>query len=118
MGHFEFGLDRRPINTGDGARTAEIVRLWRDGDELRGWARYWSQVYGYVAERLQANERLREAALVVRYEDLCDSSETLVRKVLTHCRLAAGEPVIEAFSRRLSAPDYYKTGSSRTRSWP
>ena len=109
VGHFEFGLDRRPINTGDGARTAEVVRLWRDGDELRGWARYWSQVYGYVAERLQANERLSEAALVVRYEDLCGSSETLVRKVLSHCRLAASEPVIEAFSRRLSPPDYYKS---------
>jgi hypothetical protein len=61
-----------------------------------------------VAERLQANERLSEAALVVRYEDLCSSSEMLVRKVLTHCRLAASEPVIEAFSRRLSPPDYYK----------
>jgi hypothetical protein len=106
-GHFEFGLDRRPINTGDGVRTAEILRLWRDGEELRGWARYWSQVYGYVAERLQANERLREAALVVRYEDLCASAETVVRSVLNHCRVAADEPTIHAFASRLSAPDYY-----------
>jgi hypothetical protein len=106
-GHFEFGLDRRPINTGDGVRTAEIVGLWREGEELRGWARYWSQVYGYVAERLQANERLREAALVVRYEDLCDSGETVVRSVLDHCRVTASEPIIHAFSRRLSSPDYY-----------
>jgi hypothetical protein len=97
-GHFEFGLDRRPINTGDGARTGEILQLWRDGDELRGWARYWSQVYGYVAERLQASERLRDAALVVRYEDLCHSAEAVVRRVLGHCRLTAAEPVI-----RLSA---------------
>jgi len=29
--------------------------------------------------------------------------------VLSHCRLAADEPVIEAFSRRLSPPDYYKS---------
>jgi Sulfotransferase family len=107
VGHFEFGLDRRPINTGDGARTAEVLRLWRDGDELRGWARYWSQIYGYVAERLRANERLREAALVVRYEDLCGTPETLVRKVLSHCRLAASEAFIEAFSCRLSSPHYY-----------
>ena len=106
-GHFEFGLDRRPINTGDGARTGEIVQLWRDGDELRGWARYWSQVYGYVAERLQANERLRDAALVVRYEDLCNSAEAEVRKVMSHCRLTAPEPVIQAFSSRLSTPNYY-----------
>ncbi len=106
-GHFEFGLDRRPINTGDGVRTSEILRLWREGEELRGWARYWSQVYGYVADRLQANERLRQAALVVRYEDLCDSPEGTVRSVLSHCRVSAGEPVIQAFSSRLSSPDYY-----------
>ena len=109
-GHFEFGLDRRPINTGDAAQTAAILGMWREGKEVRGWARYWSQVYGYVAERLQANPRLRQAALVVRYEDLCSSPETTVRSVLSHCRVVASEPLIEEFSKRLSAPDYY--------SWP
>jgi hypothetical protein len=108
-GHFEFGLDRRPINTGDAARTAEILQLWRDGEELRGWARYWNQIYGYVAERLQRNERLREAALVVRYEHLCESSDTVVRSVLQHCRLTADESLIRAFADRLSAPDYYRS---------
>ena len=106
-GHFEFGLDRRPINTGDDVGTAEILRLWREGEEVRGWARYWSQVYGYVAERLQASETLRRAALVVRYEDLCDSPEATVRRVLTHSRVAAGESAIHAFTSRVSAPDYY-----------
>jgi hypothetical protein len=106
-GHFEFGLDRRPINTGDGAQTAEILRLWHDGDELKGWAKYWNQIYGYVAEHLQHNERLRRAALVVRYEDLCESGDTMVRSVLQHCRLSAGDSVIGTFASRLSAPDYY-----------
>lgn len=106
-GHFEFGLDRRPINTGDAAQTAEILRLWSEGEELRGWARYWNQIYGYVAERLQDNERLRQAALVVRYEHLCTSGEAVVRSVLQHCRLSADESLIRAFTGRLSAPDYY-----------
>ena len=106
-GHFEFGLDRRPINTGDDAATGEVIRLWREGDELRGWSRYWSLLYGYVAERLRANQRLRDAALVVRYEDLCASPVTTVRAVLSHCRLTAAEPVVDAFARRLSPPDYY-----------
>jgi len=107
VGHFEFGLDRRPINTGDVGRTAEIQRLWESGEEVRGWARYWSQVYGYVAERLDANERLSRAALVVRYEDLCGSPQAEVRRVLDHCRVTAAVPAIDAFSRRLSPPDYY-----------
>jgi hypothetical protein len=106
-GHFEFGLDRRPINTGDTARTAEILRLWREGEELRGWARYWCQIYGYVAQRLEHSERLRQAAIVVRYEELCASAESIVRSVLQHCRLSADESLVRAFTGRLSAPDYY-----------
>jgi hypothetical protein len=106
-GHFEFGLDRRPINTGDSARTEQILRMWSEGQELRGWARYWNQIYDYVAGRLQCNERLREAALVVRYEELCGSSDTVVRNVLQHCRLDADESLIRSFTSRLSAPDYY-----------
>ena len=112
VGHFEFGLDRRPINAGDAGSTAEILRLWRNGDEIRGWAKYWSQVYGYVADRLDANARLREAALVVRYEDLCASPNELVRRTLDHCRLSPAESVIDAFSTRLSAPDYYRVSFS------
>ena len=40
------------------------------GEEVEGWARYWSHVYGYVAHRLDANARLREAALLVGFEGL------------------------------------------------
>jgi hypothetical protein len=112
VGHFEFGLERRPINTGDTLRTAEILRLWRDGDEVRGWAKYWSQVYGFVADRLQANARLREATLVVPYEDLCESPARMVRRILEHCRLPHRESVIEDFSSRLSAPEYYRVSFS------
>ena len=106
-GHFEFGLDRRPINTGDAGQTAEIQRLWREGEELRGWARYWSQIYAHVAEQLQHNARLRQAALLVRYEDLCASADAVIRSVLQHCRLSADDAHVGAFTGRLSAPDYY-----------
>ena len=107
VGHFEFGHDRRPINPAI-RRSDGDPALWRDGEEVAGWARYWSQVYGFVADRLQANERLRQAALVVRYEDLCAAPDSVVRGVLEHCRLAATETVIRTFTARLSAPSYYK----------
>lgn len=60
-----------------------------------------------MADRLQANEHLRDATLVVRYEDLCSSPDAMVRRILAHCHVTAAEPVIDAFSGRLSAPDYY-----------
>ena len=51
-------------------------------------------------------------ALVVRYEDLCTSPNELVRRTLDHCRLTPGESVIDVFSARLSAPDYYSVSFS------
>ena len=33
-GHFEFGLDRRAIDLGDGT-AADVERLWREGNEVR-----------------------------------------------------------------------------------
>ncbi|KXJ54874.1 MAG: hypothetical protein AXW12_01545, partial [Thalassospira sp. Nap_22] len=32
VGHYEFGLDRRPINTGDLHETFAIMKLWTNGD--------------------------------------------------------------------------------------
>ena len=36
VGHFEFGLDRRPINAGDPALLSRVASAWGRGDELRG----------------------------------------------------------------------------------
>src|SRR3546814_11107493 len=41
VGHFEFGLDRRPLNLGKADETAEVLRLWRDGWDIEGWSLYW-----------------------------------------------------------------------------
>jgi hypothetical protein len=41
-GHFEFGLDLRPINFGDLDIVTRVQKLWAAGDEVRGWAAYWS----------------------------------------------------------------------------
>ena len=64
VGHFEFGEDRRPIRIGDGATTAEIVALWRAGEEVRGWARYWAQVHHHIADLME-----RELDLAARHPD-------------------------------------------------
>ncbi len=101
VGHFEFGLDRRPINTGDDATTSEVVELWRRGEEVRGWARYWSQVYRHVLDELAADEALKGAALLVRFEDLCREPGTMLSKVLDHCRLARSEDLLAELTSRV-----------------
>jgi len=107
-GHFEFGLDRRVINFGDCDAVTAVERLWNDGEEARGWARYWSQVYGFLLERLAANAALRRAVFVVRFEDLCENSEEMIRQVADHCLLPTNKSMRKALAARLHAPTYYR----------
>ncbi len=112
VGHFEFGLDRRPINTGSDRATREIAALWENGEEIRGWARSWSRIYGYLADARDANPKLAEASLVVRFEDLCARPEEIISSLLDHCALAPGAAAITALSGRIKAPAYYKANFS------
>ena len=107
VGHFEFGLDRRAIQTGtDAAR--EVAALWAAGDELRGWARYWNAIHEFLLDRLEDSPALRAACLLVRYEDLCAEPESWIRRILRHGELPGDEAVIRAFAGRIAAPAYYR----------
>lgn len=108
VGHFEFGLDRRPIHTGDAETLAQVERLWADGREVEGWAHYWAMIYADVADRLDADPRLKQAALVIRYEDLCGDSRRVLGEFYSHCNLAIDEAALHAAADRLHLPDYYK----------
>jgi hypothetical protein len=108
VGHFEFGLDRRPINAGDPALLSRVASAWSRGDELEGWSLYWAQVYGYLADRLDANPALREAALVVRFEDMCRAPRETLQQVLTHCRLDGPPSWLEDKAALIRFPSYYR----------
>jgi hypothetical protein len=104
-GHFEFGLDRRPINPGDQNAIAEIEDCWARGEEARGWAKYWAVVYGHVMDRLATDTGLSGRCLVVRYEDLCDRSAQTMAAVCAHIGLAAAWA--DRLADGLRQPDYY-----------
>jgi Sulfotransferase family len=107
VGHFEFGLDLRPINTGAGSSAAEVAALWARGEEVRGWARYWAAIYEFVARRLDENPALRKATLVVRFEDLCATPAEMLARLREHCALDDRD-LIERWAERLHAPAYYR----------
>jgi len=108
VGHFEFGLDRRPVNVGDPAGVAEVAAAWDRGEEVEGWARYWSQIHDHVADRLAANPRLRDATLVLRFEDLCGSPRETLGAVLDHCGLSDREGLVERMAASIRFPSYYE----------
>jgi Sulfotransferase family len=108
VGHFEFGLDRRPINAGDPARLSRVMDAWQRGDEVEGWSLYWAQIYGYLADRLDANPALKDAALVVRFEDMCRAPHEILRRALAHCRLDAPSSWLEDQAEVIRFPSYYR----------
>jgi hypothetical protein len=107
-GHFEFGLDRRAINVGDPAAAAGIEALWREGQEIRGWARYWAMLYGFVLAQRERDPLVREASLIVRYEDLCDAAEATLGRVFAHAGLELSAEERAAMAARLSRLTYYR----------
>lgn len=108
VGHYEFGLDRRPINAADTTTTQQITELWERGAEVEGWARYWDHIHTHLADALARNPHLRKAALIVRYEDLCRAPAETIRTLFDHCRLPLTDAVIERAVRRIRFPSYYE----------
>lgn len=104
-GHFEFGLDRRPINSGDHDAIEAIEACWKRREEVRGWARYWALLYRHVDERLEADAELARRCLLVRYEDLCDRAPETMAAVCEHIGLPAEHA--ERLAAGLHQPDYY-----------
>ncbi|REK19479.1 MAG: sulfotransferase [Planctomycetota bacterium] len=107
VGHFEFGLDHRPINTGDPEATRQIVDLWRRGEEVRGWARYWAQLHNWLADRIAADASLARSTLVIRFEDLCQDPSATLARLFEHAQLD-GDDVVHDFAGRIHAPEYYR----------
>lgn len=107
VGHFEFGLDRRPINTGDGVMPA-ILAAFERGEEVLGWALYWASLHRYVADRLEASAVLRAAVHVVRFEDLCEKPTETLSRLFAHCELPESEELIAGAAGGMHAPAYYR----------
>ncbi|MDX8481134.1 sulfotransferase [Mesorhizobium sp. VK24D] len=104
-GHYEFGLNRVPINV-DGKTAGEIVRLWKSGKDVAGWAAYWASIYGYVAALLD-DPAMAASMLVVRYEDLCSDPGEVVSAILDHCGLQ-DRGLTQAANATISFPTYYE----------
>jgi hypothetical protein len=118
VGHFEFGVDRRPINTGSNQEVECILDLWRHGAEVEGWARYWSCIHNYLADLLEADQHLAERVMIVRHEALCNAPIEILTALLAHCDLPADGPFLDqAVARlrpaRLHRPAFFSTRDLR-----
>jgi hypothetical protein len=111
-GHFEFGLDRRPMHLDDAEKLHRVKGAWAAGDEIRGLAMYWDMVYSYLARLLAGDAQVHKATLVVRFEALCTEPAETLRQVFDHCGLPDAEAIIQHHAGLVEAPAYYQSGFS------
>ncbi|MGY5852655.1 MAG: sulfotransferase [Candidatus Thorarchaeota archaeon] len=112
IGHREFGSAKFCINMGSTKTVEKIRELWSKPDTyVRGWAVYWDSVYSYVDEKLNSNQKVADASLLLRYEDLCNSPAEMIDKITTHLELDADKfsHVKDHYVDTLRAPSYYRT---------
>ncbi len=107
VGHYEFGLDVRLINTGNTQMIQSIYQLWKDGEDVRGWARYWASLYGWFYQFLNENPHVEESTSMIQYEQLCAYPSRTLRSVLGKCDLL-DDSLVESWSGKIAAPSYYK----------
>ena len=108
VGHFEFGLDRRPINAGDDVAVEAIQELWAKGKEVEGQARYWAHLHGKIADQLEADQTLRAATIVLPYEQLCEQAAPTIQALFDHCRLDLDETMRKTLADKVQFPNYYQ----------
>jgi hypothetical protein len=107
-GHFEFGLDRRPINFGDGAAVQRIQAAWAEADDVRGYAILWAATYAFTMDLLENDAALARRVAIVHYDDLCADPGGTLRRLHRHCGLDCTEERIEGQASRIAAPSYYR----------
>ncbi len=111
IGHREFGSAKVCINMGNRELVREIRRLWTTEEGyVRGWAKYWASIYSHVLHRLNSSKSLSDAALVVRYEELCEQPAAAIDRILQHTQLDsdAFSDVREHYIAKLHKPSYYR----------
>ena len=104
VGHFEFGLDRRPLNLRNHAETAAVLRLWSEGREIEGWSRYWADVHNVLADLLEDDAALRRATLLVPFEALCADPGAMLQRIFSHADLPADDAWTARLARRIREP--------------
>ncbi len=116
LGHYEFGQCRICINLDNSDHIRKIREFWKNKKTyVKGWAYYWHSIYDYVANHLEANKKLKEVTLIVKYDDLCETPAKIIDKILEHTELPTRE--FEEFKsyyvKYLHKPTYYTPDFSK-----
>lgn len=103
-GHFEFGMNKAPINIGDSKAAEEIMDLFKNSKDINAWIKYWNILHQYIYDNYYNNPLVK----IVRYEDMCKDSKSSLSEIFKFCTLDNYDSIIEEYSDKLVQPSYYK----------
>lgn len=106
-GHFEFGVDFRPIFFDSSETTARIQELWKEDDLVSAYATYWKDAHEYVLREIIGHPTLPQQVKTISYEALCDDSESVLRDLCEFCEIDSND-LIRVWAPKLDRPDYYQ----------
>jgi hypothetical protein len=109
IGHREFGAAKVCINVGDTNLVREIREHWSNKNTyVKGWAKYWASLYAHVHKKLEQNQDLAKAALVVKYETLCEEPSATINRIFEHAELDVSKfKQKQEYVESLRPPSYY-----------
>ncbi|MDX1797918.1 MAG: sulfotransferase [Candidatus Lokiarchaeia archaeon] len=116
VGHNEFGRNQICINVGNTDLINEIHKLWRKKKTyVKGWAYYWTSIYNFIANQIETNKNLKKATLIIKYDELCETPEIVIDKIIDHTELSTEkfEVVKKYYCRNLHKPTYYSPNFSK-----
>tara|TARA_R110002126_G_scaffold13118_7_gene57256 strand:- start:164807 stop:165919 length:1113 start_codon:yes stop_codon:yes gene_type:complete len=105
VGHFEFGADIRPIYLGQDDVYHSILDLFKSGEMVRGYARYWAYVYDYIYTQYVESP----SVLCYRYEDFCDKSHEMLTDIADFSGVSYKPAALDMWAEYIQRPSYYKT---------
>jgi hypothetical protein len=100
-GHFEFGPQRRPMIFSTES-SEKIVSAWKNGDDYRGYAIMWHDLYCYVLTILSRQDELSKNLKLTRFEDLCAKPAHELSEIFTFIGHPASEESIMVESKSIS----------------
>jgi len=108
VGHFEFGLDRRAINTGDPQQSRDINALFKQGHDVLAYASQWSVIYDYARQQFANDSSVR----FVKYDELCHQPVTVLKDLFAWLDLSVDEVQLQDLAKSVVSPDYYQPSFS------
>ena len=116
IGHYEFGYNRKSINVGNNQIIKTINEIWSNNcNDVKGWALYWASIYSFISDILNKNEKLSDATIIVRYDDLVNNPSETIDKILEHTHLKKEKftKIRKYYIKNLHKPTYYRASFSK-----